>query len=470
MKNWIFRTLIILFFTLAGNGLAAQPYHNLVGDCYDRVKNISFPILEYTTVTYGGFTYKMTKLVVHQYGSHQPPTFIDAVPDPSGIHLLAVRSGIPGLQFWIARNGDFITINYQGFINKVGECRISPTFANQFPRPITTPPTSFEPYSMGFDGSVLAQDLPDENLPVSMLHSGNIPAQLFGEDFHISNPVLIKESSLPMCLTNANGNSNKFYDCILKQSLGSKEKQIYECQQNSLSKNEMALCLLSINLGGQERADLERVRQCYAEHQTNWNAYPICLAEDRIDPNIINVVECARQNFQQGQQPNYWTLGACTFGPMLWGQLNPNTESTIAIECAMQTGGNPKLFATCTGGRLLANELDKCLTHGVGDQGCFGKNNTISQTYQRIDDELVKALGKDNPAYTAWRAARLASDPAMMARAVKDVNREIARLGTNIEDETNRALNKFGAEISKVVPRVKVGKPKGKIFGNKWSL
>lgn len=471
MKGWATRIAILFLAAFACMDLAAQSYPPVVvGYCDDDVAKQRYPLLEFTNQAPNGFFYKTAGLQVYQYGPYNPPTLVGAAPDPSGIHLLAVQSAIAGLQFWIARNGDFITIRYDGLITRIGKCSFNQAFANQFPRPVPTQPTTFAAYSMGFDGSVLIGDVPEITLPTSPLQSGNVPAQLFGEAVHISNPVLVKESSLPNCLAGSNGSDAKFYDCVLMQSLGGKEQRIYDCYRNSKSKNEVALCLVAINFGSQQQADLQRVRQCYASHGTNWNAYPICLADGRVDPNVLNLVECARQNFQAGQQPNYWSLGACAFGPTLWQQLNPNTESTIAIECAMQTGGNPKAFAICTGGRLLANELDKCLTQGIGDQGCFGKNNTISQAYQRIDDELSKALGKSNPAYTAWRAARLASDPAMMARAAVDVNREIARLGTNINQEAERALDNFGETIAKVVPRVKVGKPKGKIFGKRWSL
>lgn len=471
MKEWIVRAVIVFIAAFACADVTAQVYPPVVvGYCDDGVARQRYPLLEFTHLAPSGFVYKTAGLQVHQHGPYAPPTLVVAAPDPSGIHLLAVQSAIAGLQFWIARNGDFITIGYNGFITKIGQCSFTNAFANQFPRPMPTPPTSFVRYNMGFDGSVLAGDISGTPVPTSPLQPGNVPTELFGEGVHVSNPVLVKESALPDCLASAKGSGASFYDCVLEQSLGSKEQKIYDCHRNSRSKNEIALCLVAVNMGPQEQADMARVRQCYASHQTNWNAYPVCLAGGRVNPNVLNLVECARQNFQAGQQPSYWSLGACAFGPRLWQQLNPNTESTIAIECAMQTGGDPRAFAVCTGGRLLANELDKCLTRGIGDQGCFGKNNTISQAYQRIDDELAKALGKSNPAYTAWRVARLASDPAMMARAAVDVNREIGRLGTNFEKETGRALDNFGETIAEVVPRIKIGKPKGKILGHKWSL
>ncbi|MDQ3206519.1 MAG: hypothetical protein M3Q40_08475 [Pseudomonadota bacterium] len=462
---------MVLLAAFACTDVQAQTYPPaVVGYCDDGVAQQRYPLLEFTNAGPNGFFYKTAGLQVYQYGPYNPPTLVGAAPDPSGIHLLAVQSAIAGVQFWIARNGDFITIRYDGQVNRIGGCNFSHAFASQFPRPMTTQPTSFATHHMGFDGSVLAGDMPGTPVSASPLQSGNVPTLLFGEAVHVAKPVFIDEAALPGCLSGSDGDEAGFYDCILKESLGSREQKIYDCHRNSSSKNEVALCLVAANMGSQEQADLQRVRDCYATHETNWNAYPICLAEGRVDPKVMNLVDCARQNFQAGQQPNYWSLGACALGPTLWQQLNPNTESTIAIECAMQTGGNPKAFAVCTGGRLLANELDKCLTHGIGDKGCFGKNNTISQAYQRIDDELAKALGKSNPAYTAWRAARLASDPAMMARAAVDVNREIARLGTNITNEGERALHNFGETIAKVVPRVKIGKPKGKIFGKKWSL
>ncbi|WMJ69237.1 hypothetical protein [Stenotrophomonas sp. 24(2023)] len=467
MNSRMMRVALLLCALFACAAASAQVQ---VGYCDDGVANQRYPLFEFTNVAPNGYFFKTAGLQVYQNGRNKPPTLVPAAPDPSGMHLLAVQSGIAGLQFWIARNGDFITIGQNGWVNRIGGCAFSADFANQFPRPMPTPPTQFVGYAMGFEGSVLAGDVPGLNPAPSMIAPGALPSHLFGEGVHISSPVLVKEAALPTCLAGAGGNGAAFYDCVLKQSLGSREQKIYACSQTSLTRNETALCLLAANMGGQEQADLQRVRQCYAKHQTNWNAYPLCLAEGRVDPKIMSLVQCARQNLQTGQQPSYWNLGACAFGPMLWQQLNPNAEATIAIECAMQTGGNPKAFALCTGGRLLISELDKCLTQGVGNNGCFGKNNTISQAYQKIDDELARALGKSNPAYTAWRAARLASDPAMMARAAVDVNREIGRLSSNLSAEAGRALDNFGATAADLIPRVKVGTPRGKIFGKKWSL
>lgn len=463
MSKWIVRLLLVLLCGSSANAAAQIA----VGYCDDHVMKRRHVLVESSYFT-PGYSFKTAGLQVFQNGPYAAPTLVPAAPDPSGIHLLAVRSGIPGLQFWIARDGRFITIRQDGLVTYIGDCAFTAAFASQFPRPAPTPPVNFTDYAMGFDGSVLASDV---SIPTpSPIAAGNIPAYLFGEGVHISSPLLVKEKALPGCLAGAGGDQQRFYDCVLGQSLGSKERKIYECSRTSANRNELTICLLAANMGNQEAADFEHVRRCYATLGENWSSYPLCLADGRVDPKVMNLVDCARREFQPGKEPSYWSLGACALGPEAWQALNPNTESTIALECAAYSGGNPKAFAVCTGGRLIANELDKCLTQGIGDKGCFGKNNTVSQVYQKIDDELAKALGKSNPAYTAWRAARLAGDPAMMARAAEDVNREIGRSLSNISKEAEKALDGFGEAAASVIPRVKVGKPKGKIFGKKWSL
>lgn len=96
------------------------------------------------------------------------------------------------------------------------------------------------------------------------------------------------------------------------------------------------------------------------------------MANQNFDPRTAAAVNCVRQ---QAQQANAlaWSVAGCAAG----GALNLNPELTVAMECAMSSGGEPMTFAGCAGGRLTVMELNKCFTIGVGGNGCFADNNEI---------------------------------------------------------------------------------------------
>lgn len=135
----------------------------------------------------------------------------------------------------------------------------------------------------------------------------------------------------------------------------------------------------------------------------------MCMAKDRFDPETVRGLQCAQQNLQ-GPKPSYWGFAACYAGPKLLDKLRPNTEAVIALECAMTSGGEPVVFASCTGGQLAVRELDKCLQHGIGGKGCFGDNNFFVQAHRALDQTVADAVGKNSVAYQAWQAASSMTD------------------------------------------------------------
>lgn len=453
----------VLALAAIATGAQAQPFlvgtqTARVGACHDGVANRNYDLLEVRRYFSNQYSDKVAAL-----GSPSPfpggmPQIINAMPDPSGIHLLAVQSAINGVQFWIARNGAFVSITAGG-ARQFGTCDFYPMFAAQFPMPQPTTWANSATYASGFTST-----------PATFGAPRTLPGALFEEGLYVGQPLLVAPALPGTCLSSSGGDSSAFYRCVLASTLGPRERAALECSQSSSSPQEATLCLLAQNVGGNERANLEKVSRCYAQYGERWDEYPLCLAGDQVDPNVMNLVSCARTHLQSGRQPDYWTLGYCAFGNQLTAGLNPNAEASVAINCAIATQGNPKAFAICTGGTLLANELDKCLTMGVGDNGCFGKNNTLTQAYERVDEELAAALGKDNVAYTAWRAARLASDPAAMARAVKDVDRELNRAAQNISNEAARAAERAGNLVADVMPRVTIGSKCAKVWGKKMCL
>jgi hypothetical protein len=130
----------------------------------------------------------------------------------------------------------------------------------------------------------------------------------------------------------------------------------------------------------------------------DWQSTTFCLANHQLSPEGQNIVSCA-QAASSGQgaplefcasalggataettrlvgcvasnSGNYYGMALCAGG----NKLTP--EQQVFAECAYQTGLDPLAFTGCAGGTLTANELQKCLTTGIGGEGCFGDNNTL---------------------------------------------------------------------------------------------
>ena len=78
-------------------------------------------------------------------------------------------------------------------------------------------------------------------------------------------------------------------------------------------------------------------------------------------------------------------------------------EQQIALSCAASTGGEPRAFAVCTGGRLVERELSKCWSNGIGtESGCFGPNNEIRRYWNDVDHILRQSLGESNDLYRTF--------------------------------------------------------------------
>jgi hypothetical protein len=66
------------------------------------------------------------------------------------------------------------------------------------------------------------------------------------------------------------------------------------------------------------------------------------------------------------------------------------------VQCAISSGGQPYAFAGCVGTQLTVNELDKCMTQGIGGRGCFGDNNTLIKYYKNQWKDVTKGPGPSN--------------------------------------------------------------------------
>jgi hypothetical protein len=384
---------------------------------------------------------------------------INARPDPSGLHFLQMRSATAQVAYWVTWTSEVISITNNGYFSKVGDCSFDPQLMQAFHRPRAAPPQPVMNLVAGFDGTTVKPG------PIAM------PGDVFTENIYNAPPVLATAALAQKCKDSSNGSRDQYYACVLTSGASVETVDAYKCATNTRSPEEAALCILGSRLGSADRANVLKVQNCYQQHGQNWNNYPVCLAAAEADPKVMDLVHCARQSFVAGQEPNYWSMGTCALGPELFNQFHPNAEAQIAIQCATQSRGNPKVFVGCTGGQLTMRELDKCLTDGFGENGCFGKNNTLTKVYDQIGEGIAQAFGGKNGAmYLAWRAATFSSNPREAIRVMNNVSSEVRKMGDDVSNEVQRGMDKLGDAASKVIPQVKIGKPRGKIFGKKWSI
>lgn len=150
---------------------------------------------------------------------------------------------------------------------------------------------------------------------------------------------------LARCAMQADGDAEELLSCTgsaaLDGALGANEKAVLDCAVKSEGSNsKFASCSANKLLGGKLSREQEIAIQCAAEAQGD----------------ATLAATCAGTN-------------------MFKMQLNP--EQQIAVQCVVSTGGQPHAAAGCIASRLTVRELTKCLTDGVGGDGCFGDSNDL---------------------------------------------------------------------------------------------
>ncbi|MEH3085466.1 MAG: hypothetical protein PGN26_02760 [Xylophilus ampelinus] len=125
-----------------------------------------------------------------------------------------------------------------------------------------------------------------------------------------------------------------------------------------------------------------------------------------------------------------------------------NPELTVAVECAMTSGGEPMTFAGCTGGRLTTMELNKCFTIGVGGNGCFGDNNEIVKGLRAVGVDLQRIMGPNGFAVQNWNNAindiqRGPGPNNEVNKAIRTINNDLKN-GMGENNDIRKALKNFG--------------------------
>lgn len=421
-----------------------------VGECIDQVHQQNLDIVETRLFNPadGRITPVFSKLIRPNLSGHSYAAY-DMRPDPTGINLMQVRSAVPGVQFWIQRNGILFAVEPTRVV-PLGHCQFDQIWAQQFPAPfMPTPQTVIQVSFYPISGQA-------PQIINNQLAENAIPTNAFSEGTYAGVPPMFDEQKARACYTRAGGDESAFYSCVAGSAFGPREKAAMECAQNAKDRIELGMCILNDQLGSGSKKIAQDAANCYAQYGQQWNAYPQCLAMKNAPPEAARLINCARTQTMSGQTPNYWTMGLCALPKSLF---NPNPELTIALECAATTGGEPELFVACAGGGLLARELDKCFSGGIGTtNGCFGPNNSITLAYNQIESQLSNVLGANSVAFLAWQAARLSMDPYKMAEATRNVNREINKAISNTDNAIATAGRQAADAVAKATPDVTIRK------------
>lgn len=136
--------------------------------------------------------------------------------------------------------------------------------------------------------------------------------------------------------------------------------------------------------------------QCAQRSQGQLNAFVQCASQQVVlPPKQQMMIDCAARS--GGNSSNF---AVCAGGNIMG--LNP--EQQIAVQCVVETQGQPYAAAACTATRLTQRELQKCFTDGIGGQnGCFGDNNDLvghngwtARSFQNVVSDIQNGPGPTN--------------------------------------------------------------------------
>ena len=161
---------------------------------------------------------------------------------------------------------------------------------------------------------------------------------------------------------------NRFSACWVMQMASPQQREIANCIMTNGDWASAGFCMAGRGLSPSG----QQVAQC-ALNLVYGNAPPQMLANCASGPTGINPEAMRLAGCVAANTDNFWGAAMCAGGE----KLTP--EQQVFAECAVETGLQPYAFAACATGQLTINEFQKCLTIGVGGEGCFGTNNTIVQ-------------------------------------------------------------------------------------------
>jgi uncharacterized membrane protein len=196
-----------------------------------------------------------------------------------------------------------------------------------------------------------------------------------------------------------------FVTCIAGPSLSSDQARILNC---AITNHGDMTAIGNCALQGALTPELSRLYQCVSDNYNSYVAAGLCAAQGKISADQIQIAQCVLNN-----SDNYVGMGACAVG----NHLTP--EQQAFVSCGISTGGVPLAFAACVGGQDTVNELTKCVTVGVGGEGCFGPNNSAVSFVANAWHDVTIGPSSGND-MVKLREALLRGDHGTISNIIRD--------------------------------------------------
>ncbi len=176
--------------------------------------------------------------------------------------------------------------------------------------------------------------------------------------------------------------TSKFVKCISADEFNDSDRRLINCAIENGTNYSATLDCAAINYLTPEQ---QRLYGCVANNINSYVSAGVCIAGDRLTPEERRIAGCVLN-----YSGRYMQMGLCAAG----SPLTP--EQQVFVSCAMSTGGQPYAFAGCVGTQLTMNELQKCMTIGIGGNGCFGENNTAVKFVSNAFKDITQGPGPSN--------------------------------------------------------------------------
>ncbi len=207
-------------------------------------------------------------------------------------------------------------------------------------------------------------------------------------------------ASLALCAARGyvSNDARRFADCSIKYHEDRKPIGFVKCINNgvledkavyavncALRNRDNYAAIASCAVGTELSAQQQRMFDCVAQNTGSYRAIGLCVAGTQLSPEQQRLANCVMNN-----KGSYVQMGVCAAG----NNLTP--EQQVFASCAISTGGQPYAFAACVGGQLTINEIDKCFSRGIGEDGCFGRNNTAVKFVSNAWRDVTEGPGPSN--------------------------------------------------------------------------
>jgi hypothetical protein len=237
------------------------------------------------------------------------------------------------------------------------------------------------------------------------------------------------EQAILACGANANGDVTNFGTCAAPHFLSRNQKAVVDCAVSSddavkfaqcaadsagvkISEDQriLARCAMGSNgnvgdfatcaggkfLGRTLGPNEQAVLNCASDSGGDTSEFTSCSAQrllgNKLSPEQKIAIQCAAQS-----QGDATSMATCAGANMFNLQLNP--EQQIAVQCVVSTGGQPYAAAGCMASRWTVRELTKCLSNGIGGDGCFGDTNDLVGRNGWVARTLGQVAGGPNSVF-----------------------------------------------------------------------